>query len=75
MIQEGDSVGYCNIGMQLVKMMEKHCVDKLDVFETSLSVAKALSLLLESPDKEAIMDVPLESTLEFFNHFIEKTKA
>jgi len=55
-------------------MMKKHCVDKLDIFETSLTVAKALTLLLESEDKDAILDVPMETTLEFFNTFIDTAK-
>lgn len=40
--------------------MKKQCVDFSDIFELNLSIAKALSLLLESDDKEMINDIPLD---------------
>lgn len=62
-------------GFELSKIMKKHCVDSLDIFEHSLSIAKAVTLLLESEDKDLIHEINFESLLNFFNEFIEETKV
>lgn len=56
-------------------MMKKlNSSETQDLFEFNLAIAKAITLLLESEDKENINDIPLEKILTFFNEFVDFSK-
>jgi hypothetical protein len=42
----------------MVKLMKKHKVDKIDLFEISLSIAKSITFIIDAADLDLIYDIP-----------------
>jgi len=59
LLQDGDNIGFIKQGLELLKLMLRHSVDKLDIFEHSLSVAKTVNFVLEGEHKEDLEEIPL----------------